>query len=75
MEDVGAPFAFEFNEIRKTRSKKIYEKYEHAIEESIEFSGIQKKTLCIEKGDLLIWSANLLHGGDPMIETGSTRFS
>lgn len=75
MEDAGVTLDYEFDDIRKTKAQKIYEKYELAIKELIEISGIKKKTLCIEKGDLLIWSANLLHGGDPIRETGSTRFS
>lgn len=75
MEDAGVAFAFEFNDTNRTIAQKAYEKYEKAIKEVIEFSGIKKKILCIEKGDLLIWSANLLHGGDPILEEGATRFS
>lgn len=41
----------------------------------IEISGIKKQSLCIEKGNMLIWSANLLHGGDPILKHDSTRFS
>jgi len=75
MEDVGAIFPFEFNEIKRTRAQKMYQKYESAIQELVAISGFKKETLCIEKGDLLIWSANLLHGGEPILEPGSTRFS
>ncbi len=75
MEDVGVTLADEFDDKDRTKISKIYEKYEIAIKELIEISGIEKQILCIEKGDLLIWSANLLHGGEPIVKQGSTRFS
>ena len=75
MEDVGVTLADEFDDENRTKVSKIYEKYEIAIKELIEISGIKKQTLCVEKGDLLIWSANLLHGGEPITKIGSTRFS
>ena len=75
MEDVGVTLAEEFDDKDRTKISKIYEKYEIAIKELIEISGIEKQILCIEKGDLLIWSANLLHGGEPIVKQGSTRFS
>jgi len=77
MEDVGiTPPPRKFNFFRKkSNTKENYLKYEIAIKEVLEISGIKKETLCINKGDLLIWSANLLHGGEPILEPGSTRFS
>lgn len=75
MEDVGVNLAFEFKDINRTRGQKVYEKYELAIKELLEIAGIEKETLCIEKGDLLIWTANLLHGGEPILKEGATRLS
>ncbi|MGJ8688470.1 MAG: phytanoyl-CoA dioxygenase family protein [Gammaproteobacteria bacterium] len=75
LEDVGVSVAKVRSGFRKSKAEKIYQQYELAIQELIELSGIEKKTLCIEKGDMLIWSANLLHGGDPILKHDSTRFS
>ncbi|MEI9933849.1 MAG: hypothetical protein WDM71_03160 [Ferruginibacter sp.] len=38
--------------------------YETFIEKLIPAIGIEKQTLNIKKGQAIIWSANLLHGGE-----------
>jgi ectoine hydroxylase len=52
-----------------------YLKYEEKIEEIISESKIPKKQFLAKKGDILIWHANLVHGGDPILREGSTRKS
>lgn len=52
-----------------------YKAYEDRIEDEIKNQGLQKKVLEAKKGDVLIWHANLLHGGSPITKPGSTRKS
>lgn len=54
---------------------KTYGDYEDKIQELIETHNLEKKTFVAQKGDLLIWHANLLHGGEPIKKEGSTRKS
>ncbi|GAB3930130.1 phytanoyl-CoA dioxygenase family protein [Larkinella terrae] len=37
--------------------------------------GLEKKTLLIKKGDVLIWHAALAHGGEPILDDNLTRKS
>jgi len=55
--------------------KKTYDEYENFIESKIKEKGIQKKIFKAQAGDMLIWHANLLHGGDAMIDKNRTRKS
>ena len=52
-----------------------YHKYEDKIEEILGESVFEKKYFYAEPGDVLIWHANLLHGGDPIQKSGRTRKS
>lgn len=49
--------------------------YENFIAEVVKDLALEKKTLSIKKGQALIWSANLLHGGEKINKAGSTRNS
>jgi len=49
--------------------------YEKFIQDVVDSLGLQKKKLLIKKGQALIWSANLLHGGDTITRENSTRHS
>lgn len=55
--------------------KKSYTDYEDAIENLIEKNTFKRETLIAKKGDVLIWHANLLHGGNPMNNPELTRKS
>ena len=48
-----------------TLGKKTYKDYENHIAGLIEEEQLKKKVFLAKKGDLLIWHANLLHGGEP----------
>ena len=50
----------------------IYEKY---LEEVIKEKKLKKKKIHLKKGDVLIWSANLLHGGSKIKKKNKTRLS
>jgi hypothetical protein len=49
--------------------------YEDKIEEIIQTHGLEKKTFLPRRGDVLIWHANLLHGGSPITRPNATRKS
>lgn len=50
-------------------------RYEDKIAELIKQHNLQKKTFHAKRGDVLIWHANLLHGGNPIDNPKSTRRS
>ena len=52
-----------------------YRHYEEKIEEVLAKNTFQKEYFFARKGDVLIWHANLLHGGSPITRKGSTRKS
>lgn len=52
-----------------------YKRYEERLEEIIQAHGLKKVTLNMPKGKAIIWSANLLHGGEKILTPGSTRHS
>ncbi|MFB6306689.1 MAG: phytanoyl-CoA dioxygenase family protein, partial [Flavobacteriales bacterium] len=54
---------------------KPYSAYEDKIEEVIEENNLKKETLKAQKGDIFIWHANLLHGGEPHKDPSRTRKS
>lgn len=49
--------------------------YVNFIEAMIKALGLTKKVLNIKKGQALIWSANLLHGGEKINTPGASRHS
>jgi ectoine hydroxylase len=55
--------------------KDAYNNYEGKIAEVIDNNTFSKKEFLPKKGDVLIWHANLLHGGNPIKKLGSTRKS
>ncbi|TNE69199.1 MAG: phytanoyl-CoA dioxygenase [Bacteroidetes bacterium] len=50
-------------------------RYEDKVETLIAAHGLEKKTFLAKRGDVLIWHANLLHGGGPIRKSGATRRS
>ena len=55
--------------------EKSYADYEDHIEEIISKSKLEKEIFIAKKGDVFIWHANLLHGGEKVINKISTRKS
>ena len=49
--------------------------YTNFIQEIIQALALKKQTLTIKKGQAMIWSANLLHGGEMINTPGATRHS
>jgi hypothetical protein len=54
---------------------KLYNHYEDKIEDVVKESGVEKQIFLAKKGDILIWHANLLHGGEPQTNPEITRKS
>jgi ectoine hydroxylase-related dioxygenase (phytanoyl-CoA dioxygenase family) len=59
----------------KIGDERHYSAYEDKIEDVVKTSGIPKQVFSAKKGDILIWHANLLHGGEPVTTADSTRKS
>lgn len=55
--------------------KKSYKAYEEFLEEKVKELGLKKEVFRAKKGDLLIWHANILHGGEPHLDKNRTRKS
>ena len=55
--------------------KKSYTDYENMIAEKIREQKLNKIKFLARKGDMLIWHANLFHGGDPHLNKQKTRKS
>ena len=49
--------------------------YEPMIEELIADKKLRKEEAYVRRGQALIWAANLLHGGSPILEAGRSRHS
>jgi len=52
-----------------------YEKYEEMIAKVVEERKLEKQIFAAKKGDVLIWHANLLHGGEAHQDKSKTRKS
>lgn len=52
-----------------------YPAYEDFIEKVVKTHGSEKRLFEAKKGDALIWSSNIIHGGSPVLKEGSTRYS
>jgi len=55
--------------------KKGYKGYEVMLEEKVKELNLQKEIFDCKKGDMLIWHANILHGGEPHTNKDKTRKS
>ncbi len=54
---------------------KDYSQYEKMVEEKLLQHSNKKSTFTAKKGDVLIWHANLFHGGEPHLNKAKTRKS
>jgi hypothetical protein len=54
---------------------KTHRDYEDKIQEVIEQNGSKKEVFLAKKSDLMIWHANLIHGGEPHLDKSRTRKS
>jgi hypothetical protein len=59
----------------KRQAMAYVENYEIFIQQLIEALGLKKAVLNIKKGQAIIWSSNLLHGGEKILRPGASRHS
>lgn len=52
-----------------------YPRFPESWEAFARFYGVEKKTFTAQKGDCLIWTSNLVHGGMPHKDQSRTRWS
>lgn len=64
MADVGVP-----------SNRDHYAAYENFIGSNLQRTGLPSQLGMIKKGQAIIWAANLLHGGSPIVDPRRTRFS
>jgi ectoine hydroxylase-related dioxygenase (phytanoyl-CoA dioxygenase family) len=55
--------------------KKPYDFYEQKIEQLVTSKNLQKQVFEAKKGDVFVWHANLLHGGEPHLNKKLSRKS
>ncbi len=64
--------------LRGSQAKLPYEFYgfyEDYVERLMKNMGLPRKDLIMKRGEALIWSANLFHGGSKILDTSRTRLS
>jgi len=69
---------YNFSDFKNTTEDTSYEnypEYETFMEDLMEKSAYKKKKFLAKKGDVLIWSSNIIHGGSPVEDPQSTRYS
>jgi len=66
---------FNSGETPLTLGKKKYTDYEDVLEEVVRSSDFERNEFHAKKGDVLIWHANLVHGGAPILDKQLTRKS
>ena len=60
---------------RLTVGEKTYQDYEALVAEKIAGTSYERRVFKAKKGDVFIWHANLLHGGEPHRDRDRTRKS
>ncbi|MUH71948.1 phytanoyl-CoA dioxygenase family protein [Psychrosphaera haliotis] len=73
----GSHLLAEFNmpDIGLRGNRDDYPKYEDYVESLIENNRYPKKLGVLKKGEIIIWAANLIHGGSPHQNKSLTRLS
>ena len=61
--------------VQSLLSLRFYDRWTEQLHASLADSGLRQRTYLASKGDVLVWHANLAHGGSPVTEEGSTRKS
>lgn len=52
-----------------------YGRYELYVEQRMEAARLEKMPLLIQKGDVVVWASNTVHGGSPIADFSATRWS
>lgn len=62
-------------DLGETVDDRHYHRYEQFQRELMVETGIEAAELHAKKGDVLVWSSNIVHGGRPVLDKASTRWS
>ena len=68
-------FGFWSRHLRSKKTEEIYAYYERFIAEAIQRDSLKPSYGILKKGQALIWSSNLLHGGAPQKDKRRSRHS
>lgn len=60
---------------RFSLGNRLYSDYEEVIQDILEKEKLEPKIFLPKKGDVLVWHANLIHGGMPVVNPSLTRKS
>ena len=52
-----------------------YEAHQEVLHALLQLQGSEKEVMQADRGDAIIWAANLCHGGEPIADPGSSRHS
>jgi hypothetical protein len=52
-----------------------YAEYEDFVEALVDARGMERKTIEVPRGRAVVWAANVLHGGSPVLDPARTRSS
>lgn len=66
---------FDLHDIGLPRGFASYRRYEDFVEELVEAQGLRRRELHLRRGQAIVWSANLLHGGAAIRDPRRTRLS
>lgn len=69
---------YNFSHFKNTTNDTSYDnyiEYENFIEKIVEINDFEKKPFYAKKGDVLIWSSNIIHGGSKVLNENSSRYS
>jgi hypothetical protein len=66
---------FDFHDIGLPTDFRAYPQYEDFVEELVEASELPRRELYLQRGQAIIWAANLIHGGARIRDTSRTRLS
>jgi ectoine hydroxylase-related dioxygenase (phytanoyl-CoA dioxygenase family) len=69
---------YNFSQIKESANPTTYDnyrEYEDFIEALMNVSNYKKEIFLAKKGEALIWSSNIVHGGMPVLTAGSRRWS
>lgn len=69
LEDFGIP-----GSTYRTRDA-VSKRYEQALEAYVAKMDLEKRVIPLRKGQALIWTANVFHGGEPILDKSRTRYS
>jgi hypothetical protein len=69
LEDFGIP-----GSTYRTRDA-VSKRYEQALEAYVAKMDLEKRVIPLRKGQALIWTANVFHGGEPIADKSRTRYS